>query len=178
MANRYGEILEDGSMRFVRDFPGPIERAWSWIADADKRVQWFCGGDDITAAGQTIKFDFRHENLTPHDEIIPEKYKELENGVAYDIDVVKCDPPRLLIVSWPAEGVVSEVEFRLSEANGVVRLELIQRGHGSFDQMIGDLAGWHAHLDIMVDKLVDEAPKPFWSTHETLENEYRKRQGA
>ena len=173
--NKYGEILEDGSMKFVRLLPGGIERAWSWVVDADKRAQWLCGGDDITAAGRTIKFDFRHEHLTPHDETVPEKYKEMENGAAYDVDVVKYEPPRLLVLSWPAEGVVSEIEFRLSEENGKVRLELIQREHGSPDQMIGALGGWHAHLDIMVDKLSSQTPKPFWATHEALVEDYRER---
>ncbi len=173
--NKYGEILEDGSMKFVRFLPGGIERAWSWVTEADKRAQWLCGGGDITAAGQTIKFDFRHKDLTPHDETIPDQYKEMENGAVFDIDVVKCEPPRLLVVSWPAEGVVSEVEFRFSEENGKVRLELIQRDHGSPDQMIGALGGWHTHLDIMVDKLNGETPKPFWKTHTALVEDYSER---
>ncbi|MEO1137558.1 MAG: ATPase, partial [Pseudomonadota bacterium] len=71
--NNYGEVFEDGSVRFVRLLPGPTERVWSWIVEGEKRGQWLCGGGDIRKAGETIKFEFHHEDLTPHDEAIPEK---------------------------------------------------------------------------------------------------------
>ena len=174
MANNYGEILEDGSMKFVRLLPGGIERAWAWLTEGEKRKEWLGGGGDITHAGQTVKFEFQHRNLTPHDETYPEKYKAMESGVSYDVDVKVCDAPRHLVMIW-RDGQDSEIDIRLSEEGGKVRLELIQRGGVSAEHFLGALGGWHAHLDIMVDKLSGEPPKPFWATHEALVEDYRER---
>ena len=172
--NKYGEILEDGSMKFVRVFPASIERVWAWLTKAEKRKEWLSGGGDITHAGQTVKFEFQHQNITPHDETYPEKYKEMEKGVSYDVDIKTCDAPHHLVMVW-RDGNDSEIEIRLSEDGDKTRLELIQRGDVSAEHFLGALGGWHAHLDIMLDKLSGAAPKPFWKTHEALVEEYRER---
>jgi uncharacterized protein YndB with AHSA1/START domain len=172
--NKYGEVLEDGSMKFVRLMPAPIERVWSWLVDGEKRARWLGGGSDISHAGQTVRFEFQHQNLTPHDEAYPEKYKAMEQGVAYDVDIKTCDAPTRLVMVW-RDGQDSEIDIRLSEEGGETRLELVQRGGVSAEQFLGALGGWHAHLDIMVDKLGGETPKPFWKTHEALVEEYRDR---
>lgn len=169
--NKYGEVLEDGSMKFMREFSAPIDNVWSWLADGDKRGRWLGGGGDIIHAGQTVKFEFQHQNLTPHDEAYPEKYKAMENGIAYDVDIKTCDAPHHLVMVW-RDGNDSEIDIRLSEEGGKTKLVLIQRGDATRDHFTGALAGWHAHLDIMADKLAGEAPKPFWSTHEALTGEY------
>ena len=176
MMNKYGEILEDGSMRFVRVLPGPIERVWSWLTIGDKRAQWLCGGGDIAAPGQTIKFDFRHDDLTPHDETIPAQYAEMDSGVSFDVVVTVCEPPRRAVIEWPgARGVPSIVEFQLAEQAGKVTLTITQRGDINAEEFVGALAGWHTHLDIMVDKLSGEAPRPFWARHQALTAEYETR---
>jgi hypothetical protein len=36
-------------------------------------------------------------------------------------------------------------------------------------------SGWHAHLGILVDRLHGREPRPFWSTHGRLEEEYENR---
>ncbi|WDI32442.1 SRPBCC family protein [Hyphococcus flavus] len=173
--NKYGEVLEDGSLYFVRELPGDIERAWAWIAEGEKRAQWLCGGGDVQRAGETIKFEFQHKNLTPHEETIPEKYKEMDNGVSFDVDVTACEPPHRLVIWWPSPEGSNEIEFRLSEQNGKVKLELIQRGEIPAEHFLGSCAGWHTHLDIMADKMSGETPKPFWSTHEAFFQEYKAR---
>ena len=172
--NKYGEILEDGSMKFVRMLPAPIEKVWAWITVGEKRGSWLGGGGDIAHAGQTVTFEFQHQNLTPHDETYPEKYKSIEGGIAYDVYIKTCDAPRHLVMVW-RDGNDSEIDIRLSEEAGKVRLELIQRGDASADQFLGALGGWHAHLDIMADKLSGDTPQPFWKTHEALVDEYADR---
>ncbi len=174
--NKYGEVLEDGSMRFVRLLPGSVEAAWRWLTDGSKRAEWLCGGGDITSVGQTVRFDFRHENLTPHNEATPDRYKDMENGVSYDVEIKRCDPPHHLVMVWPGDGgAIAEIDIRLTEDAGKVRLELIQRGDASVDAFVGAIAGWHAHLDIMADKMEKAMPKPFWAAHETLVGEYKER---
>ena len=51
MREDYGTQLEDGSLRFVRDLPGPIERVWDYLVDPEKRALWFCGGTSGEKAG-------------------------------------------------------------------------------------------------------------------------------
>ena len=173
--NKYGEVREDGTLKFVRMLPGPIERAWSWLAVGEKRAQWLCGGGDARRAGETIRFEFHHENLTPHDETIPDKYKEMAQGVSYDVEITACEPPNRLVVWWTSPEGDNEIEFRLSEADGKVKLELFQRGEIPAEHVLGSCAGWHTHLDIMADKLSGATPKPFWPTHEALFREYADR---
>lgn len=172
--NKYGEILEDGSMKFVRMLPAPIENVWAWLTIGEKRESWLGGGGDISQAGQTVRFEFQHQNLTPHNEAYPEKYKSMEAGVAYDVEIKTCDAPHHLVMVW-RDGNYSEIDIRLSEQAGKVRLELIQRGDTSAEHFLGALGGWHAHLDIMAAKLNSQTPKPFWNTHEALVEEYAVR---
>lgn len=174
--NNYGEVLENGAMVFVREFPGPIERVWSWVVDADKRARWLCGGDNITHAGQSVIFAFRHENLTPHDEALPEKYKDMKDGVSFDISVVRFEPPDRITFEWPgARGEPSIVDIQLTEIGDTVTLTLRQHGDINAEELIGALAGWHTHFAIMLDAMTGKTPEPFWAAHEALSKDYEKR---
>jgi len=174
--NKYGEMLEDGTLKFVRVLPGPIDRIWAWITDGEKRAEWLAGGGDITHAGQTVRFDFQHDRLTPHDETYPDKYKEMAAGVSYDVEVRVCEAPYRLVLFWPSEKWrASDIEFRLSEEGKDVKLQLFQRGDVKAEELIGSSAGWHVHLGIMAAKLSGEAPAPFWSAHEAFCREYAER---
>ena len=170
--NKYGEILENGDLKFERLLPGPIERVWSWIADGDKRAKWLCGGGDAHSEG-SISFDFKHQNLTPHDDPFPDKYKEMETGISFEIVVTKVDPPHHMVWYWPTDfGANSEIEITLKEEGDQVRLILIQRGYDTVEDLTGSSGGWHTHLDIMVDKLNRKRPEAFWDKHERLAQEY------
>lgn len=177
MSNKYGEILENGALKFTRLLPGPIERVWDWVINPEKRKEWFCGGEWPCRKGAGARFEFNHANLTPHDENYPEKYKEMEKGVAMTGKVLECDAPKLIRLLWDDTGPESsEVSITLSEEGDKVRLVLIdKRDAPSRDHTLGALGGWHAHLDIMVDKLSGGTPKPFWTTHEALVVEYKER---
>ena len=173
--SNYGEILENGDLKFERLLPGPIERVWSWIADSDKRAEWLCGGGDTDRPG-TISFEFNHNNLTPHDDPFPEKYKEMEDGISFQIEVTKVDPPYYMAWYWPTDfGANSEIEITLKEEGDQVRLILIQRGYHTEEDLTGSCGGWHTHLDIMADKLNGKTPKAFWEKHERLAKEYSVR---
>src|SRR5690606_39019955 len=42
--NPDGEVLDRQTVRFRRVLPGPIERVWAYLTEADKRAKWFAGG--------------------------------------------------------------------------------------------------------------------------------------
>lgn len=174
--NKYGEVLEDGTLLFVRMLPGPIERVWAHLTESDKRAKWLAAGETGRQPGDKVEFHFNNEQLTPHDETIPEKYRESEGEVSFTGEVIACDPPRLLHFSWPDhDGDLTDVEFRLSQQGNQVKLELRHKRIRHPDAFIGTCAGWHVHLDIMEETLSGTPPGPFWKRHTGLETEYGRR---
>ena len=44
MKDEFGVRVDDKTVRFERLLPGPIEKVWPYLADSDKRAQWFTSG--------------------------------------------------------------------------------------------------------------------------------------
>ena len=40
----YGVATAPNEVRFERSLPGPVERVWAYLTEADKRRQWLAGG--------------------------------------------------------------------------------------------------------------------------------------
>jgi uncharacterized protein YndB with AHSA1/START domain len=172
--NDYGTILESGAIRFERLLPGPIERVWAYLTDADRRGKWLASGAVEPRVGGSVELHFRHADLSPQAEEIPDKYKRYECGASFTAQVMRCEPPRLLSHSW-ADG--SEVTFELTEQGEGVLLVLTHR-RLTPTEMLSVAGGWHTHLGILVDHLNGRTPQPFWSTHARLETEYERRIAA
>jgi uncharacterized protein YndB with AHSA1/START domain len=170
----YGTILESGAIRFERLLPGPIERVWAYLTESDKRGKWLATGAAQPRVGGSVELHFRHADLSPHKEEIPEKYRQHECGARFTAEVTRCEPPSLLSHTW-ADG--SEVTFELTEQGRDVLLVLTHR-RLTPTEMQSVAGGWHTHLGILVDHLHGRTPKPFWSTHARLETEYEGRIAA
>lgn len=162
MREDYGTQLEDGSLRFVRDLPGPIERVWEYLVDPEKRALWFCGGTTGSKPGDRYTMAFNHDHLSH--EPLPERYASMQGGVQMPGEIVAIDPPRLLIFKGVSEEQNTRIE--LSEQEGRVRLLLIQAPPADFGQLADTAAGWQAHLGILVDRLNGNMPRGFWTDHE------------
>ena len=170
----YGTILESGAIRFERRLPGPIERVWDYLTDADKRGKWLAHGAVEPRVGGGVELHFRHADLSPHKEEIPEKYRKYENGASFSAEVTRCEPPHVLSHTW-ADG--SEVTFELTPQDEGVLLVLTHR-RLTPTEMQSVAGGWHTHLGILVDHLNGRVPQPFWTTHSRLEAEYEQRIAA
>jgi uncharacterized protein YndB with AHSA1/START domain len=170
----YGTILESGAIRFERRLPGPIERVWDYLTDADKRGKWLAHGAVEPRVGGGVELHFRHADLSPQAEQIPDKYKQYECGTSFTAEVTRCEPPHLLSHTW-ADG--SEVTFELTPQGEGVLLVLTHR-RLTPAIMLSVAGGWHTHLGILVDHLNGRTPQPFWSTHARLEAEYEQRIAA
>ena len=168
----YGEVIGPGSVRFRRVLPGPIERVWQYLTDSDLRGSWLASGPMQSHAGGTVTLLFRHQDLTAHDEAIPEKYRSMENGVTSVYRVTEWEPPRRLAYTW---GTHSEVHFELEPKGRDVLLTLTHRRLAQRTDMINVSGGWHAHLDVLAEVLRGESPAPFWSRLESYEREYQER---
>lgn len=167
----YGKLLGDGVVQFERMLPGPIERVWDHFAKPELRQKWFCGGKTDQKAGGTLTMEFDHSRLSQSPP--PEKYAG-EAVSRFDCEILVFEPPHRLEFTWPSEqdNPPTQVSVTLREEGDKVRLILrhwrLERG----DFLIGAMAGWHAHLDLLEDNLERRRARDFWPHHMALEAEY------
>lgn len=180
MNNDHGQYPAPGEVRFVRHLPGPIERVWAFLTESEQRGRWLAAGAMDLRVGGRVELNFRHAELCPASDPVPEKYRELAaDGHTVTGHITRCEAPRLLGFTWgDTDGSPSEVTFELTpEANGV-RLVLTHRRLGdNRDHQASVSAGWHAHVAILIARLSGTPLPPFWSTHSRLEAEYRRKLG-
>lgn len=172
----YGKFTGPETIRFERMLPGTVEHIWAYLTEPEKRGQWLAKGEMELRLGGKVELIFRHENLTPHDDPVPEKYSHIPEESTMEGRITQIDPPHLLSYTWGEEsGSDSEVTFELSQQDNGVLLTLTHRRLGSENEALkGIAAGWHTHLGILKDKLNKRVPQPFWELHTRLEEEYEQ----
>ncbi|MNC78363.1 hypothetical protein D3C75_1305570 [compost metagenome] len=52
-------------------------------------------------------------------------------------------------------------------------LTLTHRRLANRDTLLSVASGWHTHLDLLADRLLERTPSPFWASMSRLEDEYR-----
>lgn len=172
----HGEVLDAATVRFERLLPGPIERVWSYLVDADKRARWLCGGETELRVDGRVDLVFQNARLSGQQDIErPEKYKDMPEKVVFSGTVTRCEPPHILAHTWDYEDTASHVCYELKEEGDQVRLVLTHSRLTGRDEMQSVCGGWHTHLDILVDVLQGREPQPFWKVHTALEAEYEQR---
>jgi len=167
-----GEVIDASTVRFQRLLPGPIERVWAYLTEADKRAKWFAGGPVELRIGGKAALFFQHASLMQPGETAPEKYKQAVEGITYTVRISQCDPPRLL--AWSDEQQNSEVIFELAPRGEKVLLTLTHRRLPTRKEMVDVSGGWHLHLTLLEHLLEGRKPPRFWDTHAELEKKYEK----
>ncbi len=155
----YATFPEPRTIRVERILPGPIERVWAYLTEADKRAQWFAGGEIEPKVGGKADLLFHHPNIT--DEPTPANYKQHAENVTSQERVTHYDPPRLL--GYTFGGKDSVVTFELSPEGDKVRLIITQTGLPTREELMGNSGGWHLHADLLGYLLRGEPKGPFWS---------------
>jgi uncharacterized protein YndB with AHSA1/START domain len=168
--NEFGSVSGPAEFQIKRILPGPIERVWSYLTDAEKRRKWFGGGPMELRTGGRVELQFHFSELTK-EKTPPEKGESCEVPGR----ITRCEPPRLLGYTWGDGPEASEVTFELTEEGMDVLLVVTHRRIGDMEKMISVASGWHTHMDILADYLNGRIPKPFWATKGQMEEEYRKR---
>ncbi len=164
-----GTSPAQATVRLERMLPGPIERVWAYITDADKRKTWLAGGIFDLRVGGKADLHFDHSNITS------EKYPDGKGKHVSAGRITRIEPPLLLSFTFGAAGPESEVTFELkSEGKGVL-LTITHVRLADRKTMIGVASGWDAHVAILEDRLNGEEPRPFWSNHARLRKEYEAR---
>lgn len=167
MREDYGTQLEDGSMRFVRDLPGPIERVWEYLVDPDKRALWFCGGTMADDPGSAFTLAFRNADL--NHESGGDNCAADDKPIDIEAVLVEIDTPRLLIFRWTDV----ETRFELEEQGDRVQLVLIQPPPDDLAERVGMAAGWHSHIGLLVDILAGEPPRSLSPEYDAAEPHYK-----
>lgn len=171
----YGKQTGPATLAFDRRFDAPIEKVWQFLVDPDKRKLWFCGGATGDAPGGEIVFDFDHRRLS--ESVPPEKYAS-EEVVTHRGEILEYDPPRRFVFTWfeSAGEQKSTVAIDLTaNADGSTQLSLVHDGVVQRDIVLGVLAGWHGHFDLLAEVLVGPRKTDFWIRDQELEAEYAER---
>ena len=162
-------LVEPGTVRLERLLPGPVERVWAYIVESDKRAQWFAGGEFELRVGGKVKLQFDHAKLSS-DKIPPEKYKDIGRP-AFEGVITRLEPMRLLTHTWNMGGD-TEVTYELSPRGKDVLLTVVHRRLQPRDLVLSVMSGWDTHTGILEDILKGKEPRPFWTTHDKLEQQY------
>jgi uncharacterized protein YndB with AHSA1/START domain len=165
-------MVEPGTVRLERLLPGPIERVWSYITDAQKRSTWLAAGEFDLRVGGKIRLEFDNARLSP-DGCGPED-KSRGTGTFHGV-ITRIEPPRLLAHTWQwdAKGHTAdtEVTYELTPKGKQVLLVLTHRRMPK-ELWTAVMGGWDVHTGILADVLEGKAPRSFWTEHDRLEKEY------
>ncbi|MGX1309433.1 uncharacterized protein YndB with AHSA1/START domain [Amorphus suaedae] len=165
----YGRLIEPATLEIQRLLPGPIERVWSYLTDADKRRQWLAGGLMQEAAGTEFEFVWRNDELTDPPGAKPDGFGAEHRMKA---TITEYDPPRRLAFTWDESG---DVSIALEPRGKKVLLTLVHRRLPRRSMLVGVSSGWHAHLDVLAARLEDRRPTPFWDAWAGLKADYERR---
>jgi uncharacterized protein YndB with AHSA1/START domain len=165
----YGALIEPATVRIQRMLPGPIDRVWAYLTESDLRRQWLASGPMDLKVGGEVELVWRNDELTRHAEQRPPSMPEEHR---MKTQITRIEPPRLLAFGWNNG---SDVTFELEPRDGEVLLTVTHRRLSGRDGLLSVSAGWHAHLDILADRMSGREPGPFWSAWNRLRSEYDAR---
>ncbi|MDB5451282.1 MAG: Activator of Hsp90 ATPase 1 family protein [Phenylobacterium sp.] len=166
----YGVETEPATVRIQRLLPGPIERVWAYMTESDLRRQWLAAGPMDLKVGGEVELVWRNDELTNH---VEQRPPGMEAERRMKSHVTRIDPPRLLAFGWGG----GEVTFELEPEGGEVLLTVTHRRLPDRGTLLNASAGWHAHLDLLADRMAGRDPGPFWSAWSRLRTEYAERLG-
>ena len=166
----YAIVSDTDTVRLQRVLPGPIERVWQHLTDAGLRRQWLAGGDNVQPRpGTSFELVWRNDELTDPPGKHPDGFGDEHR---LQSRVIECDPPRRLAFTWDGD---SDVAIDLEPRGDKVLLTLVHRHLGSRNRVLMHGAGWHAHLDLLVDRISGRRPEPFWDSWIALKADYDAR---
>ena len=166
-------LTAPGTVRLERLLPGPVERVWRYLTESDKRATWLAAGEFDVRVGGRIELEFHHDRLSAEKET-PAKWKREENA-RFAGTITRLEPKRLLAFTWPFGEMNTEVTFELAPRGSEVLLTITHRNLDERGTRINVASGWDAHTGILADVLNGVEPRPFWSTHAKLEEQYAAR---
>lgn len=170
----FGTMIEPQVLRIERLLPGPIEKVWAYLTEGELRKSWLASGDMELRPGAAFELVWRNDELTEPPGTRPSGFGQEHRMKSH---VVAVHPPYQLTFTW-GETESGEVSFELSPEGEQVKLTVTHRRIVDRKVLLRVGAGWHSHLDILVARLCDVVPTPFWDHWSLLHAEYERRLGA
>jgi uncharacterized protein YndB with AHSA1/START domain len=170
--NEFAAVVGPGTIRLERLMPGPVGRVWAYLTDPALRATWLAGGPIELRVGGLVDLVYDHALISSED--VPERFRDFVRGMRQTGRVTRCEPPVLLAFSWGEGPAASEVSFELVAEGTDTRLILTHQRLTSDSDIIDAAGGWHAHVDILEDRVSGGAVRPFWAGHERLEADYQR----
>lgn len=182
MTDEFGVRVDDSTVRFERVLPGPIEKAWSYLADSDKRAQWFTSGTLPAKIGEPFEMTFHHADYSPHKSPPPPGYENVDREPQKMTSILLAlEPPHRLAFTFGkpiADGQYSEVEIRLTpQTDGKIKLTLTHSKLRDRAYALNISGGWHSHLSMLQHRAEDRVPPSIWDIWRQLQGVYDKRYG-
>jgi len=164
--------IAPGTIRFERYMPGPIPRIWDYLTHPTIRGRWLATGPMDQKIGGKYELHFRHDELTPHAEIAPEKFAS-PKGIIVRGEITEYKFPHILGFTWSPGGPDSKISVVLTQLTSQIRVSFIIEGLADRETQIETAAHWHAHLNVLEAKSNNLLPPPFWKRVAEYEKEYR-----
>lgn len=146
----YGVFSDTDSVRLQRVLPGPIERVWNYLTDSDLRRQWLAAGDMTPRVDSEFELVWRNDELTDPPGNKPDGFGDEHRMQGR---ITEYDPPR----------------------GDDVQLTLVHRHLGNRNRVLMHSAGWHAHLDLLADRVSGRKSEPFGDGWLRLKADYDAR---
>jgi uncharacterized protein YndB with AHSA1/START domain len=131
-----GRVERDsaGRLRLVRTrtFRAPIQDVWSAVTEPDRLARWI---GTYTGDPASVRIAFRMTSKG--------------DAPAEEVEIIECNPPRLLSVKTHTGNQQWQLTVALSETNGVTTLTFT---HADLDPMEAESIGpgWEYYLDRLV----------------------------
>ena len=163
-------MIEPGTVKLERLLPGPVDRVWAYITESDKRAKWLAAGEFELRIGGKARLEFNNANLSA--EKAPESYTKRNLG-QFDGVITRLEPMRLLAHTWTWNGGDTEVTYELTPQGKQALLTIVHRRLPDNKELSASvMGGWEVHSGILEDVLNGVEPRPFFTTHTRVQQQY------
>ena len=170
MTNDKANFTGPAQLEITRTLPAKRERVWEYLTDPDLRQKWFCAGETGSKAGEPFVMDFDHSRIS---NAAPPNCG-CGDPVVMAGTILIFEPPQKLSYRWPGqvEEEDSIVTIELAEAGDQTQLTLIHSKLTNPEFQQGASAGWHTHLDLLVDLTEGKPARDFWVHYDQIKSQY------
>lgn len=174
MTDDFTKFIAPDKLEIVRILPATPERVWEYLVDPELRSKWFCGGKTGSKPGEPFVMDFDHSRMS---NTAPPEDSQCGDPVVMEGTIATYEPPHTLAYHWPGthEDRPSLVTIELTQEGNSTRLKLTHSRLDDVEFQKGASAGWHAHLDLMVDLVGGVTVRDFWTHYSSIKSEYDSR---
>ncbi|MEM8670034.1 MAG: SRPBCC family protein [Planctomycetota bacterium] len=171
MTDSFARMVGSSQLEIVRILPARRERVWEYLVDPRLRSQWFCGGETGQNPGEPFVMDFDHSRISdspPPDDV------GCGDPIVMRGTLTVFEPPCKLAYEWPGQeaGDTSLVTIELTQQGENTHLRLVHSRLTNPEFQKGASAGWHAHLDLLIDLVAGVTVRDFWLHYAEVKSHY------